>query len=94
MCLFSVNTLSKQKSTIYRGMSKSRALKVSQYGAQLTKLIDYFDVFMGLNADNKIGKIELNKTILHIMLNIWVSQDFPKFFDSEVAPLKKEINAF
>ena len=77
-----------------RGMNKSRALKVSHYGVYLTKLIYYFDVFMGSNEDNKIGEIELNKTILHIMLNIWGSQVLPKVFDSEVAPLIKEINTF
>ena len=77
-----------------RGMNKSRALKVSHYQVYLTKLIDYFDVLMGSNEDNKIGETELNKTILHIMLNIWGRQDLPKVFDSEVAPLKKEINTF
>ena len=75
-------------------MSKSRELKVSHYGAQLTKLIIYFDVFRASNEGNKIGEKELNKNILHIMLSIWVRQDFPKVFDSELAPLIKEINTF
>ena len=46
----------------------------------MVELNEYLDIFPGSKASRKIGKMELNEIILHIMPNGWSRQVYMQGF--------------
>ena len=62
-----VNSLSKQKRTMRRGMKKTCILTVRRYAAHLIDLNKYLTSFPGSNMTDKIGVTELDEFLLNII---------------------------
>ena len=78
-----VNSLSKQKRAMRRGMKKMRSLTVSRYAARLIDLNEYLASFPWVNLTDKIGVTELNEILLKSIPNSWSKQAYLQGFDFE-----------
>ena len=91
---FPVNSLSKQKRVMRRGVRKPRVLKLRCYAARLIYLDDYLDSFTGGNLTEKIGLTELNEVLLNSMTNIWSKQVYVQGFECEYITFKSMLTCF
>ena len=79
--LFSVNSLSKQKCSMRRGMENPRALTVRRYAAHLIDINDYLASFLGNTLNAKIGITELKQILLNSVPNRWSKHAYVQVFD-------------
>ena len=56
---------------MFRGMRKTRKMKVMWYAVSMIDLNEYLDTFTGSKASKKMGETELNKILLHIITSGW-----------------------
>ena len=78
-----VNSLSKQKRAMRRGMKKPSALTIRRYAASLIDLNEYLESFPGANLTDKISITRLNEILLNSMPNSWYKQAYLQSFDCD-----------
>ena len=77
-----------------RGMSNLHELEARCYAACMIEINQYLTIFLGYNQNNKIGDMELNEILLHIISNVWGNQEFLQGFDFVAVYFKKSIDLF
>ena len=80
---YPVNSLSKKKRAIRRGMKKTCSLTVRNYAARLIELNEHLASFPGATLTDEIGVTELNEIILNNMPNSCYKKAYIQGFDCE-----------
>ena len=78
---YPVNSLSKKKRVMRRGIRKPHGSKVRRYTDFLIGLNNYLASFHGAKLNENIGMTELNEILLNSMPNSWSKQAYVRGFD-------------
>ena len=89
-----VNSLSKQKRAMRRGMKKSCALTVRRYVARLIDIDEYLASFPGATLNDTICVTELNEILLNNMPDSWYRQAYVKCSYCGSITFKTYVNVF
>ena len=83
MYVFPVNSLSKQKRAMRRGIRNPLKLKLRLYAARIIDINKYLSEFPGSKESDRIGERELNEILFNSMPNICSRKAYVQGFDFE-----------
>ena len=91
---FPINTLSKQKCAMRRGIRKPRRTTLKRFATRLTEMNKFLPLFPGSDASKKMEMEELDEILLRAAPNGWAKQSYLQGWDFELKTYRETCAMF